>query len=1237
MANDEKHEQENSEDVAAESADEIEVSAAEINPEEELLNTEDNPTNNPDQKPGSENSKTGEESRTVEPDPVQPAVIPASDDDITKEIPVEVDHSEDETRVQNADRPYPAADDEPSNGWVIESDAYGATSENAPEKLPQSHPEDQSSENWWGDVPFTPIEALDEEITKPIPTERPFDVWESSESVTREANHSEATKVTISGKPDPSIAETRVNPVERGATGKLTPNAQPAPQTQGRADDDIPTIPPPNVAHNWVPEKANLPKYVSEVDRQATRVTPAAYQPAMRNEPKVTTITQRSNDQIGRRPSELERPKKEQKKKKSGAFLKILMIFFFLVVLAGLVIGSIGIYQYFRISSSLPDVSELRENAAKFETTRILDREGNVLYEILDPNAGRRTYIPIEEISPYLIAATIATEDKDFYTNPGFDIWGVARALWQNYTAGEIRSGASTITQQLARALLLDPSERYEQTYERKAREIVLAYQITRRYSKEEILELYLNENFYGNMAYGVEAAAETYFNSSADSLNLWQASFLAGLPQGPSIYDIYTNREATLYRQRSVLVLMYEVSNEQNCIDVGTNRPAICVSYAEATQAGIDLANYDFPELVFNMAYPHWVVYVKSLLEEQFDSQTIYRSGFTVYTTLDPDLQSEAENIVERQVAALAANNASNGALVAINPNTGEILAMVGSADFNNVDIDGQVNMAITETRQPGSAIKPLTYAAAFEKGWTASTVIWDVPTEFPPSTDPFDTNPPYEPVNYDGNFHGPVTVRTALANSYNIPAVKALEFVGIYNDPETPADEGLISFASRLGITSLTRNDYGLSLTLGGGEISLMQLTSAYGVFANEGRKMATVAISKIVDRTGNVVYEYEPSAGEQVVRVEHAYLISSILSDTNARIPAFGTDPVINLNFQAAAKTGTTNDFRDNWTVGYTPDLVVGAWVGNADYTPMINTSGLTGAGPIWAEFMTYAINLLNGGVPSAFVRPPGIVDRVVCAVSGTEPSEWCPQQRSEIFVADQLPLSKSEDFWKRVNVDTWTGLAVSDVCDEYTDEKFALNVTDTWARNWLRKDSNGQAWVNTMGFSTPLFFAPQRACRADDPRPIITLTGLSDEQTITTSPLVLRGMITATENFDYYSIEWGEGSDPIDWDVLVDREQTPQETPDILYEWDLEDVESEVITLKFYVHSTRDTYAEKLITLNLRLPTPTPTETPTPTLTPTETTTPTLTPTFEPTDTLTPTSTPSPTVTPSPTGT
>lgn len=1167
--------------------------------------------------------------------PEKPAFpSPSSDDEITKKIrviPESLDLEWEPLHSSNEFDSHPDAGDA-SAKWGPEGDDEVESGEQDPSDRPEQ------ANGWWGDVPFTPIDAVSDENTQPeIP---PIKDQEATRAINPDQVDLDAeTRVTPVIEP----GETRPEIINGPTQPEFIPDGKtrsvPIKKNRPRVTDDLPTLPPPNTPPGWRPENPNLPKPVSEVDAQATRVTPAAYTPAKRPVEKSTPVG-RPDQKKGRRPSEMSRPKKPNGKSKGGGcFWRVVLILGFLLVLLLLIAGSIGIYQYFRISSSLPDVSELQENAAKFETTRILDRNGNVLYEILDPNAGRRTYVPLEEISPYLIAATIATEDKYFYTNPGFDIWAMLRALWQNYTAGEIESGASTITQQLARALLMDPSERYEQSYARKAREIVLAYKITREYSKEEILELYLNENYYVNMAYGVQAAAETYFNTNAADLDLAQASFLAGLPQGPSIYDIYTNREATLYRHRSVLVLMYDLSAEEDCIEVGMGKPPVCVSYEEATQAGIEIANYSFPELSFDITYPHWVVYVKMLLEEQFDPQTIYRSGFTVYTTLDPELQDAAERIVSEQVAALTANNATNGALVAMNPNTGEILAMVGSEDFYNENIDGQVNMALSQTRQPGSAIKPLTYVAAFEKGWTASTLIWDVPTEFPPSTDPFDTNPPYKPVNYDGNFHGPVTVRSALANSYNIPAVKALEFVGIYDDPDTPHEEGLIAFAKRLGITSLTRNDYGLALTLGGGEVSLMELTAAYSVFANEGRRMPAVAISKIVDHTGNVVYEYEPPAGDQVVRAEHAYLISSILSDTTARIPMFGTNPVINLNFTAAVKTGTTDDFRDNWTVGYTPDLVVGVWVGNADYTQMVNTSGLTGAGPIWAEFMTEAIGQITGGNPSAFIRPAGIVDRVICAISGAEPSDWCPQQRSEVFASDQLPKAKTEDLWKEVRVDTWTGLTASEACSDFSEEKLTLNVNDAWARKWLLENPKGRSWAEDMGFSTPFFLVPDRACRSDDPRPEISITGVSEGVTIKTNPLEIRGVVTATANFDYFRIEWGQGKDPITWKVLVDNEHDPQESQGLLYEWDLSDIEPGVITLRIYVHSTLDTYAEKRITFTLQLPTPTPTETPTPTATPTptETATPmpsaTVTETPSATSTITGTATPTPTPTPS----
>jgi penicillin-binding protein 1C len=893
-----------------------------------------------------------------------------------------------------------------------------------------------------------------------------------------------------------------------------------------------------------------------------------------------------------------------------------------LIILIAVCALSVMFFEYYRIASTLPAIADLRQRASQFETTRILDRNGDVLYEILDPSAGRRTYIPLSKISPYLVAATIATEDKDFYTHPGFDVFAIIRAFWQNYQTGSTVSGASTITQQLARNLLFTPEERAEQTYQRKLREAILAAEITRRYSKDDILELYLNEIYYGNLAYGVEAASETYFGSSADKLDLAQASFLAGLPQAPAVYDIYNNPEATFARQKDVLALMYEDSQNSGCIHVSNSPQNICIDPVSVTQAAQELRNYQFKSPDVKIRYPHWVNYIRSQLEAQYDPQTIYRAGFTVYTTLDPELQDYAQATLTQQVEKMKGQNAHSGALVAIKPATGEILAMVGSADFYNEAISGQVNMAISP-RQPGSSIKPLTYLAAFEKGWTPATLIWDVPSEFPPSGRPDDQRPPYIPVNYDGAFHGPVTARFALANSYNIPAVKTLQFVGIYDDPSTPGEDGLIAFARRMGITTLTRPDYGLSLTLGGGEVSLLELTGAYGIIANRGMRVPLIAITKITDYQGTVMFERQPQPGEQVVRAEHAYLITSILSDNSARRAAFGPNSVLELPFPAAVKTGTTNDFRDNWTLGFTPDLVVGVWVGNPDYTPMKNTTGLSGAAPIWSAVMQTAIQKLTGGNPAQFSPPPGVVQQVICAISGTSPSQWCPQQRSELFTIDQPPLPASQDLWQKASIDTWTGLLASPACSDFIEDKLVLNVSDTFAKKWIRQHPQGQAWAEQMGFSAPTLFAPSRECKSDDPRPSLEFAYPRDRDTITASPLDVYIVADANNGFDYWQLDYALGESPVEWQPLAQGRNSFSQ-PAVAYSWNLIGFPSSVVTLRLYMKGPESAYAERQIRIFLQVPTPTPTATPTPTNTPTP----------PPTETPTPTNTLEPSLTPSP---
>ncbi|MEE9615698.1 MAG: transglycosylase domain-containing protein, partial [Anaerolineae bacterium] len=594
--------------------------------------------------------------------------------------------------------------------------------------------------------------------------------------------------------------------------------------------------------------------------------------------------------------------------------MAIAVLLFFLAAVTS-VIG------YIYIASQLPPPEELQTRQTAFVSSKIYDREGNLLYEVTDPQGGRRTKVPLSEISPYLIQATVATEDRNFYAHPGFDPIAIVRAIYYGLSERRIVSGASTITQQLARNVLLTPEERVQQTAWRKIKEIVLAAELTRTYrDRNKILEIYLNELYYGNLAYGIQAAAETYFDVNAADLTLAQASFLAGLPQTPATYDPFGGgHDLALSRQEDVLALMVEAGY---------------IGHTEAALAAAEMRGYVFraPQLDFTTA-PHFVVYVRQTLEAAYGPEALYRGeGLRIYTTLDPRLQAQAEQAVREGVAALADRNATNGALVALDPATGHIRAMVGSADFDDEEIDGQVNVAL-RCRQPGSSIKPLTYVAAFERGWTPATLTWDLRTEFPDGA-----NPPYVPVNYDEKYHGPTLLREALANSYNVPAVEALQFVGV---------DGLLEMAARLGVESLAHPElhcpeypydrppaYGLALTLGGGETKLLEMTGAFAVFANGGKRMEPSPILRIEDSRGNVLMDNSVPAREIVISAQHAYLITSVLADTQARCAAFHCPSVLELSRPAAAKTGTTDDFRDAWTVGYTPDLVAGVWVGNSD---------------------------------------------------------------------------------------------------------------------------------------------------------------------------------------------------------------------------------------------------------------------------------------------------------------
>ena len=659
-----------------------------------------------------------------------------------------------------------------------------------------------------------------------------------------------------------------------------------------------------------------------------------------------------------------------------------------------LALGGLG----YSIFSDLPDVHSLPEHLNQ-PSLRLTDRNGRLLYEFLPTTGGRHAVVALDKFPACLKQATIAVEDENFYTNPGVDLTGILRAAWINLQGGETLAGGSTITQQVARNLLL-ADELGERTLRRKLRESLLAWQLARAYSKDEILALYLNQTFYGGFAYGAEAAAQTYFGKPAAELLLPECALLAGLPQAPARYNPLSDPAAAKARQLVVLGLLEK--NGQ-------------ISAAERQQA--EQAPLSYNATPFPIHAPHFAWLVKAQVDQLFESgQLDPQKSLVVRTTLDLNAQNHAEAAVARQIARFKTeggldHHVNNAAVVVLNPKNGEILALVGSADYFNPAISGALNMA-TAPRQPGSAFKPFIYAAAFNPAqatpWTAATPIFDVDTAF------VTHDGLYRPQNYDEKEHGPIPARIALASSLNIPAVATLQKVGV------PA---MTALATQLGIRSLGRPDeYDLSLALGGGQMSLLELTDAYAAFANRGYFPGSAAILEIRDADGNPLYTPEKHPQVKVFDPRVAWLISDILSDDNARRIGFGKNSTLKIDRPAAVKTGTTTNFHDNWTVGYTPSLVVGVWVGNSDYQAMRQVNGLTGAAPIWAETLRA---LLQGQPEETFLRPAGLTQTQVCTYSGLLPTPLCDQTHLEWFLDGTQP-TQPDTIYRQIEVDSATGL-------------------------------------------------------------------------------------------------------------------------------------------------------------------------------------------------------------------
>jgi penicillin-binding protein 1C len=713
--------------------------------------------------------------------------------------------------------------------------------------------------------------------------------------------------------------------------------------------------------------------------------------------------------------------------------------------------ATLGLYMTWPLPSELQMETDT-------QPVRILDRNEKLLYEKRRSDFGSQIFLESEKIPQNIIDAIIAVEDKSFYSHSGISLKGIARAAWQNYSAGKIVSGGSTITQQLVRNRL-EPEKR---NYLYKAKEALLAIKLETRLNKEEILEAYLNSAYFGHQAYGIQAASQIYYEKNAAELSLAESAFLVGLIQSPSNYDPYKNYSAAKERQARVIDAMPLTDEEKkelkkHPIKLGSGKIAIKA--------------------------PHFVMWIIDRYGDINDTE--------IRTTLDLDLQMEIEQIVERHLEQLEDKNVSSAAVVILDAKNGDLLTMVGSADYFDAEHDGAVNVALSN-RQPGSALKPFTYSLALKNGDTAATTIADIETQFFTQ----DGNP-YIPRNYDYGYHGLVRYREALANSYNIPAVKVLEKVGV---------ENLLHFLQKAGLTTLnqTPDHYGLALTLGDGEVKLLELTQAYGMLARDGK---TLPVKTLLDE--------EAEESKRLLDEKIAWLITDILDDDIARLPEFGEGGPLEFGFPVAAKTGTTRNSRDNWTFGYTDNRVVGVWVGNADNTPMRGTSGITGAGPIFHDSMIAAMKNLS---KKSFKQPEDIIQREICKLSGKLPTKYCPHKMMEWFINGTEPKDH-DDLYSPVEIDSRNNyMAGQDCPGEFTEtEVFVLFPPElkTWARE------NG--WP-----SPPTRYSPLCLPREEKTGSWLTIEKPNKGESFLLDPMIPdeneKIILTASASDDIEEIEW-----------------------------------------------------------------------------------------------------------------
>ena len=856
-----------------------------------------------------------------------------------------------------------------------------------------------------------------------------------------------------------------------------------------------------------------------------------------------------------------------------------------------------------------PGIVALADYQPQFQTVTLLDYLDRPL-ATLSQAGQERIEVNLDQMSPYLIHAVVATQNSTFFNDPGWDFGSVVRTFIDNLTNNPIDDTEQTITQQVAQALIVGGDG--SASPETRLHSYVVAGEVTRRYDKNDILRLYLNESFFGNQNYGVEAASQFYFGVSAEDLTMAQAAMLAGILEDPAAYDPVTNREAAFAQMNDVLLRMGQVG----CLDFQHGEWAaptaqFCVTPADAnsSQTILDKARViqrRFRPRQDDLEYPHFVTLVRQQLETAFGPNQLYSSGYTVRTTIVPELQDYVQDRLSDQLVALSSSGVSQGAVLVTEPASGAIRVYIGSADFYNSANLGETDYARTY-QQPGAAIQPVIYAAAmngldrngdgtltYDEYLTPATIMWDVPTTY-------DLNPPFSPTNVTNQFYGPVPVRLALAGQYNVSAVKALDFIGTDQFVATSRD---------MGLRWEENAAFGLPTALGDPGVRLYDMMVAYGTIATGGNRVSLHAVESIRDRAGNDVPLPEtlrPPTQEQVLPNGVAFLLQNIMSDDGARVAsgAFPQNSPLNVSNLArqgwvAAQTGTSAGSRDLWTVGFVSNTVVGVWLGRPDDGPINNQSGLTAAAPLWNNVITQTVNSNTRSRPTAFPQPNTVNTVPICPDTGVQAGGVCASPiRNEYFAINRQPPPANQGLVGQVEVNSWTGLLITDACNQPEDRipVTYVNISDPSAVAWLNTGA-GRAYAQRIGLPNNIVARPTIGCDVNTLLPTASLTSPAANQTVQ-GPIDIIGQVSAPPNFNRYTLEFAPANTQ-NWQPITTSNVQQGLPNSVLGNWDTTGVPDGQYVIRLGVFSNEGGYIFRTSAVNVDNPEPTPT--PTPTITP-----------------------------------